>query len=81
MVEASSQMLVKELILGSDRLSVLSQHQIQRELDEGHFTILPFDCSQQSRPIGLTMRKNWYATTVQTHFVSLLRKNGLKMSG
>ncbi len=80
-VEASSQMLVKELILGSDRLSVLSQHQIHRELDEGHFTILPFDCSQQSRPIGLTMRKNWYATAVQTHFVSLLRKNGLKMSG
>ncbi|NOI75868.1 LysR family transcriptional regulator [Vibrio coralliilyticus] len=77
LVEASSQMLVKELLLGSDRLTLLSQHQIHRELNEGHFKILPFDCSQQSRPIGLTVRKNWFATSTQSHFVSLLRKNGL----
>ncbi|MFS1905832.1 LysR family transcriptional regulator [Vibrio lentus] len=78
-VEASSQMLVRELLLGSDRLTILSQHQITRELEEGHFTILPFDCKKQSRPIGLTMRKNWFATSVQNHFLTLLREKGVQL--
>ncbi len=80
LVEASSQMLVKELLLGSDRLTLLSQHQIQRELREGHLTALPFEGDDQSRPIGLTVRKNWFATSVQKHFLQLLRTNGVKMA-
>lgn len=79
LVEASSQMLVRELLMGSDRLTILSQHQVKRELDEGQFSILPFECRSQSRPIGLTMRKNWYATSVQSYFVQLLRQNGVQL--
>ncbi|MEF1277756.1 LysR family transcriptional regulator [Vibrio fortis] len=80
LIEASSQMLVKELLLGSDRLTLLSQHQIRRDLDEGHLVALPYEGEEQSRPIGLTVRKNWFATSVQTHFLKLLRTNGVKMS-
>ncbi|AQM66791.1 LysR family transcriptional regulator [Vibrio campbellii] len=80
LIEASSQMLVKELLLGSDRLTLLSQHQIQRDLQEGHLVPLSFEGEEQSRPIGLTVRKNWFATSVQKHFLQLLRTNGIKMA-
>ncbi|WP_117232635.1 LysR family transcriptional regulator [Vibrio maerlii] len=80
LVEASSQMLVKELLLGSDRLTLLSQHQIRRDLEEGHLKEISFDGKDQSRPIGLTVRKNWFATSVQSHFLQLLRTNGVKMT-
>lgn len=80
LIEASSQMLVKELLIGSDRLTLLSQHQIQRELDDGYLVTLPFVDDGQSRPIGLTVRKNWFATSTQSHFLQLIRKNGLSMA-
>ena len=78
-VEASSQMLVRELLLGSDRLTMLSKHQTTRELIEGHFKILPFTGNHQSRPIGLKIRNNWHATAMQDYFIKLLRDKGLKL--
>lgn len=80
LIETSSQILVREILLGSNKLAILSKHQVQRELNEGKFTILDFPSFSHSRPIGLTFRQNWHATELQKSFISLLRDKGLALS-
>ncbi|UJF17859.1 LysR family transcriptional regulator [Vibrio sp. SS-MA-C1-2] len=79
LIEASSQVLIREILLGSDRLALLSEHQIERELKDQQFAILPFNSGKQVRPIGLTLRKNWYATETQNQFLQQLRVNGVQL--
>ncbi|MGF1699562.1 LysR family transcriptional regulator [Photobacterium makurazakiensis] len=80
-IEASSQALIRELLLGSDKLAMLSKHQAYRELEEDKLAVIPFPLANQERPIGITLRKNWQATTIQEHFIHLLRDKGLELSG
>ncbi|PSW22223.1 LysR family transcriptional regulator [Photobacterium sanctipauli] len=80
-IEASSQALIRELLLGSDKLALLSKHQAYREIEENTLTVIPFPLANKERPIGITLRKNWQATTPQEHFIHLLREKGLAFSG
>lgn len=72
-VESSSQILIRELLLGSDRLTLISNHQMERELDQGLLKILSYPLEHTRRPIGLCVRKNWLPTITQSHFLSVLR--------
>lgn len=74
-VESSSQVLVSSLLTASDRLTMISKHQIEKELDNQILTVIPYSHTQNRRPIGITMRKNWEPTAQQLSFVNLLRKN------
>lgn len=73
LVETSSMVLVRELLLGSDRLTILSAYQIQYEEAQGSLCRLPFDLTHTSRPIGTTMRRDWQPTATQALFMELLR--------
>ena len=73
-VESSSQILIRELLLGSDRLTLISRHQMERELDLGLLKILSYPLEHTRRPIGLCVRKNWLPTITQSHFLSVLRE-------
>ncbi|TPE46911.1 LysR family transcriptional regulator [Maribrevibacterium harenarium] len=73
-VESSSQILIREVLLESDRLTLISANQVEREINIGLLHILPFPLEHTRRPIGLCMRKNWLPTLTQSHFLSMLRE-------
>lgn len=73
LVETSSQILIRELLLGSDRLTLISSHQIEHERAFGLLRVIPFKLSHTRRPIGITMRRNWQATPTQKAFLDMLK--------
>ncbi|TYL48849.1 LysR family transcriptional regulator [Marinomonas sp. IMCC 4694] len=74
LVESSSQVLIRELLLESDRLTLISAHQVEREINIELLTALDFSLEHTRRPIGLCVRKSWLPTVTQSHFLSVLRK-------
>ena len=72
-METSSQILIRELLGGSDRLTLISTHQIEHELRLGLLGVLPFALSHTRRPIGITLRQNWQPTPSQSEFLEMLR--------
>jgi len=73
LVESSSLILIRSLLHGSDRLALLSKHQIQHEEHLGLLTSLPYNMPETNRPIGLTLRLNWRPTAAQKKFLELLK--------
>nr|WP_274709226.1 LysR family transcriptional regulator [Nitratireductor luteus] len=73
-VETSSLILIRGLLLGSDRLTIISRHQIAGELEEGVLTTLDFTLDGSDRPIGITTRRDWSPTATQSLFLDLLRE-------
>ncbi|RBO85839.1 LysR family transcriptional regulator [Marinomonas aquiplantarum] len=74
LVESSSQILIRELLLESDRLTLMSAHQVEREINIGLLKVIEFPLEHTRRPIGLCVRKSWLPTVTQSHFLSLLRE-------
>ena len=72
LVESSSLILIRTLLLDSDRLTLISNHQIRMEARQDLLTTLPFNLSGTRRPIGLTTRVGWRPTATQKLFLDLL---------
>ena len=75
-IETSSLILIRGLLLGSDRLTIMSAHQMSHEEKQGLLQRLDIDLTATSRNIGVTLRKDWQPTATQTLFLDLLRKTG-----
>ncbi len=73
-VESSSQVLMRGLLAGSDRLAIISRHQVQRDLDEGLLVEIEFRLKDAERAIGITTRDGWRATAAQQRFIDLLHE-------
>ncbi|HEY5790955.1 MAG TPA: LysR family transcriptional regulator, partial [Gammaproteobacteria bacterium] len=73
LVEASSLVLIRGLLLGSDRLTLISSHQVRHECSQGLLAALPFADVGPSRPIGLTQRAEWKPTPTQQRFLACVR--------
>jgi LysR family transcriptional regulator of gallate degradation len=54
--ETSSLVVLRGLLLGSDRITLLSRHQIHYEEECGMLVALPYLLTDVSRPIGITQR-------------------------
>ncbi len=76
LVETGSQVLILSLLRGSDRLSIISEHQVQHELETKMLSTIPYGQHADYRPIGITTRKCWKPTKTQQTFINLLRKYG-----
>ena len=76
LVETSSQILIRSLLLGSDRLTMISAHQIQHELEMGVLSTLPYELENAHRFIGMTVRSSWKPTDSQRLFLETLHKGG-----
>ncbi|WP_409418708.1 LysR family transcriptional regulator [Marinomonas sp. RS-M-Aa-14] len=74
LVESSSQILIRELLIESDRLTLISAHQVEREINIELLNVIDFPLDHTRRPIGLCVRKSWLPTVTQSHFLSLLRE-------
>lgn len=78
-VESSSLILIRGLLLGSDRLTLISSHQIRHEEHLQLLAPVPFEMQHTSRPIGLTLRRDWRPTATQNLFLEHLRQAGRRV--
>jgi LysR family transcriptional regulator, regulator for genes of the gallate degradation pathway len=70
-IECSSSVAIRGLLLVNDRAALLSTAQMQPEIDAKLLAALPINLNA-SRPIGVTLRKGWKATAVQDHYLKIL---------
>ena len=61
------------LLLESDRLTVLSRHQISLELEVGLLAALDIDQPELQRRIVATLRRDWKPTQVQAALLEELK--------
>jgi LysR family transcriptional regulator of gallate degradation len=72
-IECNSLAAARALLLESDRIMLLSEHQTHYELQAGMLAALPHPAGNVVRPIGLTMRHDWRPTSSQERLLNLLR--------
>lgn len=72
-IECGSVLTVRQLLLGSDALTLLSPAQLAVELRSGVLAALPTPVPV-TRTIGVTTREGWRPTATQAAFVALLRE-------
>ncbi|CAG1006681.1 MAG: LysR family transcriptional regulator [Rhizobiaceae bacterium] len=73
-VETSSLVLMRGLLMGSDRLAIISRHQVAKELEDGSLAALNFPLAGSERDIGIATRRGWSPTATQTLFIRMLRE-------
>src|SRR5215472_11655336 len=74
-IECNSLIAARALLLASDRVMLLSEHQIHHELATGQLVALPHPFGPVTRSIGLTVRRDWRPTEVQEQLVAALRRH------
>ncbi|MCI0435382.1 MAG: LysR family transcriptional regulator, partial [Gemmatimonadetes bacterium] len=72
-IECSSLVAIRGVLLMSDRVAVLSARQAQHELAAGDLAVLGPPLPGTCRAIGLTRRTDWHPTIVQACFLRILR--------
>lgn len=72
LIESSSLVLMRELLLTTDHLGCISFLQAKAELSRGILKQIKLNLSHTERPIGITMRKNWMPTAAQQEFIDLI---------
>lgn len=72
-IECGSVLTVRQLLLGTDALTLLSPAQLAVELDAGVLAALP-PPAPVTRTIGITTREGWRPTATQAAFVAVLRE-------
>ena len=73
LIETGALVSVRGLLLASDRLTVLSRHQISVELQAGLLAVLDVSLPQLSRTIVATLRRDWKPTQVQAAVLAELQ--------
>jgi len=72
-IECNSLVAARSLLLESDRVMLLSVHQIHYDLKAGLLAALPHPQGRVTRAIALTTRANWRPTQAQNRLLELLR--------
>ena len=72
-IESGSILLMRELLEISDHLGCISLQQAEAELSKGLLVALDFPVESGSRPIGLTLRREWNPTAAQREMIEHLR--------
>ena len=73
-IECGSVMMIRQLLLSGDALTLLSPRQVSIEIDAGVLAALPTPLPI-SRTIGITTRLGWRPTRDQKALMQLLREN------
>ena len=73
-LECNSLAAARAFLLESDRIMLLSAHQIHYEKLAGLLVALPHPAGKVVRPIGLTLRHNWHPTGTQQRLLEILRR-------
>lgn len=78
-IETDSMATVRSLLMKSDRLAVLSYHQVYHETEFGMLKILPMPIPSIVRPVGLTFRKDYVPTPLSRAFFEEVRKTAAEI--
>lgn len=73
-IESSSLILIRGILMGSDRLTLISAHQVLEECNHGLLCVLPVVLHDPARRIGVTVRRDWQPTAGQALFLEHLRR-------
>lgn len=73
-IEAGNLSTIRTLLLGSERLTLMSPRQVHFELQGGQLVVLPIDLKSTRRPIGLTLRRDDMPTQALNTLRQLLRE-------
>jgi len=73
-VQTSSQSMVRGLLLDSDRVALVSEHQIFYDRKAGLLEVLPVDLEETYRPIGITLRAHTQPSPAAKLFLEELRE-------
>ncbi|MBA15291.1 MAG: LysR family transcriptional regulator [Sphingomonas sp.] len=72
-IECGSVLAIREILLETDNLTLLSSDQVRVEIDAG--LLVAFDPPRPvSRQIGITTRRDWHPTRQQRAFIEALRE-------
>ena len=74
LVETSSLALIRNLLHESNRITILSKHQVQFEVELNLLTMLPINLPNTERTIGITFRDSWSPTKTQQIFLQIIRE-------
>ena len=74
-LECNSLAAARAFLLESDRIMLLSAHQIHYEMQAGLLVALPHPAGKVVRPIGLTLRRSWNPTSTQQRLLEILRRS------
>ena len=77
LIECNSMVAARELLLDSDCVTLLSARQVRREVGAGMLVALPHPDGRVTRPIGLTLRRDWRPTAAQQDFLEVLRRHAI----
>jgi DNA-binding transcriptional LysR family regulator len=78
-IECNSLVAARELLMASDRLMLISRHQVRREIEAGILVAVPHPFGAISRLIGLTRRRDWVPTTAQAFLMETLFTEAAKV--
>jgi DNA-binding transcriptional LysR family regulator len=71
-IECSSLVAVRGILLNSERAALLPAKQVEIEVKAGLLVVCPVTLPDTDREIGLTMRKTWYPTKMQSRFIDII---------
>ena len=80
-IECNSLVAARSLLLESDRVMLLSVHQIHYDLQAGLLASLPHPQGRVTRAIALTTRAKWRPTQAQRRLLELLRAKAREVAG
>jgi LysR family transcriptional regulator of gallate degradation len=80
-VQTSSQSMVRGLLLDSDRVALLSEHQIYYDRKAGLLEVLPVELEETYRPIGITLRAHTQPSPAALLFLDELRSVAKALKG
>ncbi len=73
-IECSSLIAARGLLMQSDRAALLSVRQVRLDIESGQLALLCGPLPGTARPIGLTVRRDWQPTGVQSAFIEEVRR-------
>ncbi|MBL4813604.1 MAG: LysR family transcriptional regulator [Rhodobacteraceae bacterium] len=74
LIESSSLILIRGLLVQSQRLTIISKQQVELDVENNVLTKLNYALPGSGRPIGLTYRRSWHPTKTQSRFLDNIRR-------
>ncbi|KEQ03700.1 LysR family transcriptional regulator [Pseudorhizobium pelagicum] len=75
LIETSSLSTIRAILACSNRLALVSRHEIEMDEQLNLLTVLPWVPSFPPAHKGISIRSNWLPTPIQTQFVGILKES------
>lgn len=80
LVECSSLVAIRTILMESNRATILSSHQASYEIENGDLIVVDIDLKGSERAIGITSRSKSKPTGLHKSFLKIIQKNSTRYS-